>query len=237
MMDVKEDHDLLVVSVGVFKQLGSIVYPANLITPMTDALVRIMTKSPTWHHRLRIMAIVQVFFYRNMFIINHQERQKLFDSVVFLLSDSQLEVREGAANTIAGMIRASSYDRDNTIDRLIKQFSRILEETPLLKRRRNALPTAETSNSQVTLIKRHSAVLGLSALVTAFPYDTPPSWLPPVLAQLARCSDNPHPIAASIKRVLASFKKTHNDTWHADQRAFTQEELEDLAEPSGTYFA
>lgn len=242
MMDVKEDNDLLVISVGVFKQLGNIVYPTSQIQPMVDSLVRIMTSDPSWHHRLRIMAVVQVFFYRNMFILSHVDRQRLFDSIVKLLSDAQLEVREGAASTISGMIRASSYDRENTISRLIAQFTRLLDDSPLPKvsarsRRKSQVLGTNPSMVTSTIVTRHSAVLGLSSLILAFPYDTPPKWLPPILARLARCSDNPHPIAASVKRVLASFKKTHNDTWISDQKVFTQDELDDLSEPSHTYFS
>ncbi|ORY77382.1 hypothetical protein BCR37DRAFT_351020 [Protomyces lactucae-debilis] len=242
MMDVKEDHDLLVIAVGVFKQLGNIVYPTSQVRSMVDALVRIMSTDPSWHHRLRVMAVVQVFFYRNMFILSREDRGRLFDAVVGLLSDSQLEVREGAAGTISGMIRASSHDRENTIKRLITRFTDILDNSPLPRRRRlsqrpSDVSLQETNELSSVMIRRHLACLGLSALVTAFPYGTPPPWLPPVLARLARCSDNPHPIGVSIKRVLASFKKTHNDTWHSDEKVFTQQELEDLAEPSHTYFA
>jgi proteasome activator subunit 4 len=242
MMDVKEDHDLLVIAVGVFKHLGNIVYPISQVKPMVDALVRIMTSDPSWHHRLRVMAVVQVFFYRNMFSLSRDDRGRLFDSVVELLSDSQLEVREGAAGTISGMVRASSYDREKTIQRLIERFTQVLDDSPLPKRRRlsqrpSEVSLRESSDLAAIIVRRHSACLGLAALVTAFPYGTPPPWLPAVLARLARCSDNPHPIGISIKRVLASFKKTHNDTWHSDEKVFTQQELEDLAEPSHTYFA
>lgn len=241
MMDVKEDNDLLVISVGVFKQLGNIVYPITQIRPMVDSLVNIMTNDPSWHHRLRIMAVVQVFFYRNMFILSHTDRKRLFDAIVGLLSDAQLDVREGAASTISGMIRASSYDRENTITRMIAQFTAVLEHHPLPKNRKRVRSKSQVEKedpSEVSLliINRHAAILGLSSLILAFPYDTPPKWLPPILALLARCSDNPHPIAASVKRVLASFKKTHNDTWSTDQKVFTQDELDDLSEPSHSYF-
>ncbi|CCG83319.1 Putative uncharacterized protein [Taphrina deformans PYCC 5710] len=241
MMDVKEDNDLLVIAVGVFKQLGNVVYPISQIAPMVDSLVDIMTSDPSWHHRLRIMAVVQVFFYRNMFILTHNDRQRLFDAIVALLFDAQLDVREGASSTISGMIRASSYDRQNTIRRMIDKFTSILDDHPLpnnrnRSRRKSQVIKTDASAISTNIIYRHAAVLGLSSLVLAFPYDTPPKWLPPVLARLARCSDNPHPIAASVKRVLASFKKTHNDTWSTDQKVFTQDELDDVSEPSHSYF-
>ncbi|BFZ54532.1 Proteasome activator BLM10 [Savitreella phatthalungensis] len=224
MLDVKEDHDLLVLAVNLFKALSNAVYPPEQVHPMSQSLVEIMTTHKQWHHRLRVMAILQVFYYRNVFYIGVADRQAILDAVVLLLSDAQLEVREGAASTLSGMIRASSTQRDETIDRLIRLFQSQLDRAPV-------------SRSQQAILARHAPILGLSALVSAFPYDSPPLWLPEVLARLARSADNPHPIGASIKRVLASFKKTHNDTWHIDQKAFTQEQLDDLAEPSHTYFA
>lgn len=239
MLDVKEDHDLLVAAVGVFKQLSNLVYPVDGVKPVSRSLVSVMVEDRQWHHRLRVMAIIQVFYYRNVFHIQRDEREHILSSVVSLLDDAQLEVREGAASTLSGMIRASSYERDELIARLVKQFEAALDAAPLPPRRRYSQVAESTVTATVSkaVIKRHAPILGLCALVSAFPYDTPPAWLPAVLARLARCADNPHPIGASVKRVLASFKKTHNDTWHADQRAFTQEQLDDLAEPSHTYFA
>lgn len=242
MLDVKEDTDLLGAAGAVFLHLGNIVYPSSQIPRMVDSLVKIMTQDPSWNHRIRIMGVVQVFFYRNMFILSRGDRQRLFDALLNLVSDPQLECRQGAASTISGMIRASSYDRGNTIQLIIDRFTGILEDNPLPRnsqraRRKSQVLSVNSAEVSANIIARHSAVLGLSALIHAFPYDTPPKWLPPVLARLARCSDNPHPIAASVKRVLASFKKTHNDTWSTDQKLFTAEELEDVSEPSHTYFS
>lgn len=242
MLDLNEDPDLMTVARGVFLQLGNIVYPTMQIQPMVDSLVRTMTEDPIWHHRIRILGIVQVFFYRNMFILSRADRKRLFDALIQLMSDSQLECRQGAASTISGMIRASSYDRENTINSMIAQFTQVLEDNPLPRnrnrsRRKSQVLSVDPAEVSANISARHSAVLGLSALVYAFPYDTPPKWLPAVLARIARCADNPHPIAASVKRVLASFKKTHNDTWSVDQKLFTQEELDDVSEPSHTYFS
>jgi len=43
------------------------------------------------------------------------------------------------------------------------------------------------------VLKRHAAVLGLSCLVDAFPYEIP-KWMPDVLVKLAGCISDPAPI-------------------------------------------
>jgi proteasome activator subunit 4 len=68
------------------------------------------------------------------------------------------------------------------------------------------------------VLARHAAVLGLGALVQAFPYQSPPpEWLPAVLATLAgKAASDPGMVGKSVKTVLSDFKKTRQDTWHVD---------------------
>ncbi len=65
---------------------------------------------------------------------------------------------------------------------------------------------------------RHAAVLGLGALVQAFPYTSPPPvWIPGVLATLAnKANADPGMVGKSVKSILSEFKKTRQDTWHVD---------------------
>ena len=68
------------------------------------------------------------------------------------------------------------------------------------------------------VLARHAAVLGLGALVQAFPYQSPPpEWLPEVLATLAgKAASDPGMVGKSVKTALSDFKKTRQDTWHVD---------------------
>jgi len=81
-----------------------------------------------------------------------------------------------------------------------------------------------------TVIRRHAAVLGLGALVSAFPYQSPPpKWMPHVLAFLAsKAAGDGGAIGQTVKTVLADFKKTRQDTWATDVKVFTEEQLEQL---------
>ncbi len=51
----------------------------------------------------------------------------------------------------------------------------------------------------VHLMKRHCGVLGLAALVEAYPYSVP-MWLPEVMDELAVHLHDPAPIAVSLLR-------------------------------------
>lgn len=80
--------------------------------------------------------------------------------------------------------------------------------------------TSTPINNNQQVVRRHAAVLGLGALVTAFPYVTPPpEWMPEILALLAsRAAHDAGAIGKTVKTILADFKKTRQDTWITDQK-------------------
>lgn len=65
------------------------------------------------------------------------------------------------------------------------------------------------------MVSRHGALLGISALVLAFPYDIP-VWLPDALVFLSNFATDPSPIQNTIKRTFTEFRHTHQDTWYED---------------------
>jgi proteasome activator subunit 4 len=75
-------------------------------------------------------------------------------------------------------------------------------------------------------------------MVMAFPYEVP-DWMPNVLVRLSRCLSDPEPIASSVRKAFADFKRTHQDTWHEDSRKFTEDQLEQLMDllVSPSYYA
>ncbi|KAI9678792.1 MAG: hypothetical protein M1817_005850 [Caeruleum heppii] len=228
MMDVKEDPELQALAYHVFRQLPNIPHRAGEDHDLIEALIRIGQTSSLWHQRLRVLINMQVIYFRRLFLISRAEQQVLFDCVSGMLSDTQLEVRLGASSTLSGMIRCSpSSLRDAIVLDLKQRFSTMLRNTPSRRRTANVGSTAEHAE---TVIKRHAAVLGLGALVQAFPYmSPPPTWLPEILATLAvKAAGDPGTVGKSVKSILSDFKKTRQDTWHVDVRVFTPEQLEDL---------
>ncbi|KAF2130250.1 hypothetical protein P153DRAFT_356052 [Dothidotthia symphoricarpi CBS 119687] len=228
MMDIKEDPELQSLAYHVFRHLPNIPHREGEDAEFIAALIRIGRNATSWHQRLRILINIQVIYFRRLFLMGEKQQQTMFDCVSAMLSDVQLEVRMGAATTLSGMIRCSPVAlRDVQVSTLKKRFTTQLAKSPLPKRRNPGTPTVEQGKVVLT---RHAAVLGLGALVQAFPYQSPPpTWLPEVLATLARkAAADPGMVGKSVKSVLADFKKTRQDTWHVDVKAFEQEQLEDL---------
>lgn len=71
-------------------------------------------------------------------------------------------------------------------------------------------------------------MLGISSLVNAFPYEVP-SFIPNILLETAmKHSASPVPISTTIRAMLSGFKRSHQDSWAEDQKAFTETQLQDL---------
>lgn len=225
MMDVKEDQELQGLAYHVFRHIPNIPHRLGQDAELIASLIRIGTTSSLWHQRLRVLINMQVIYFRRLFLISREQQQKLFDCVASMLNDTQLEVRIGAMTTLSGMIRCSPVAlRDDVVQTLNKKFTNMLLKSPLPKKPRNLPSGASTGTSTPTpehaklVLTRHAAVLGLGALVQAFPYTSPPpAWIPGVLTTLAnKANSDPGMVGKSVKSILADFKKTRQDTWHMD---------------------
>jgi len=216
MMDIKEDPELQSLAYHVFRHLPNIPHRQGEDAEFIAALIRIGRTATSWHQRLRILINIQVIYFRRLFLMSERQQQDMFDCVSAMLADVQLEVRMGAATTLSGMIRCSPIElRDRVVESLKSDFISKLAKHPLPKRRIPGTPTPEHGK---LILTRHAAVLGLGALIQAFPYTSPPpAWLPDILAILARkAAADPGMVGKSVKSVLADFKKTRQDTWHVD---------------------
>ena len=225
MMDVKEDQELQGLAYHVFRHLPNIPHRVGEDTELIEALIRIGTTSPLWHQRLRVLINMQVIYFRRLFLISSEHQMALLECVVTMMEDTQLEVRFGASTTLSGMVRCSPIAlRSSIVQDLIKKFTKMLLDSPLPKRMKASINDSNTRTSTPTpehnkvALTRHAAVLGLGALVQAFPYKSPPpSWIPSVLTTLANKANNdPGMVGKSVKSILSDFKKTRQDTWQLD---------------------
>lgn len=229
-LNVRDEQELMLSSVSLFKLLGNIPYPLQSVQMMIDTIVNVGAKATTWHQRMSVLSYIQAFFFRQLFMMNDKQRLQLVETVTSMLEDVQLEVRLNAAETLAGLIRCSREEEQRQLTRALdERFSRTLSETAGAARRPQAKRGTGTPDGQA-LIKRHAAVLGLGALVQAFPYHSPPpKWIPKVLATMAvKAASDPGMIGKAVKSTLSDFKKTRQDTWPIDSKVFTTEQLEDL---------
>jgi proteasome activator subunit 4 len=219
MMDVKEDPELMKLAYHVYRHLPNIPFRPGEDDAFIAALIRIGKSAASWHQRLRALVNMQVIYFRRLFLTQPKQRKMLFDAVGDMLSDPQLEVRDCASATLAGMIRCSPAKIRNPIIKQLKErFESQLKLNPMPKRK---VPGTDTPvDTQKQIVRRHAAVLGLGALIEAFPYATPPpSWMPEVLAYLAtRAASDRGIVGKATKTILAEFKKTRQDSWTVDQK-------------------
>lgn len=219
MMDVKEDPELMKLAYHVYRHLPNIPFRSGEDEAFIAALIRIGKTASSWHQRLRALVNMQVIYFRRLFLTQPKQRQMLFDAVGDMLSDPQLEVRDCASATLAGMIRCSPATiRNPVIHQLKDRFELQLKLNPMPKKKIPGTDTPVDVHKQI--VRRHAAVLGLGALIEAFPYATPPPrWMPEVLAHLAtRAASDPGIVGKATKSVLSEFKKTRQDSWGVDQK-------------------
>lgn len=225
MMDIREDPELAPLAYTVFRHLPNVPHGIGEDVALVDALIRVGSTSPSWHQRLRSMINMQTIYFRRLFLIAPEQQANLFECVSCMLEDSQLEVRDGAASTLSGMIRCSPVAlRTKVVEDLNTKFTKMLLDSPLPKKSRKPASATSTGTSTPTpehtriVMTRHAAVLGLGALVQAFPYSSPPPiWIPGILATLAtKANSDPGMVGHSVKSILSDFKKTRQDTWHVD---------------------
>ncbi|EWC44085.1 hypothetical protein DRE_07220 [Drechslerella stenobrocha 248] len=227
MVDVREDPELMSLAYNVFRHLPDIPHPIGQADAFIEGLIQTGSGARSWHQRLRVLLNIGVVYFRRLFLLSPGQQRNLFSCVSNMLGDPQLEVRIGAATTLSGMIRCSPVPfRNRVVPILKKRFVNLLLKNPLPR----GLSSRPGNPQQRLTVNRHAAVLGLNALVQAFPYvSPPPPWLPDVLTILAlRAASDPGMVGESVKACLSDFKKTRQDTWHVDVKAFTPDQLEDL---------
>lgn len=153
---------------------------------------------------------------------SHDHKITLFNKCVEGLFSSHIEHRDEFKMLFTLLLHMFlGSERQAIINSSYKTFKSVLKKNKLVKGQRL---------TPVQLNEVHGATLGLSAMVEAYPYTTPPPrWLPKVLTLLEiKCSRYDGLIGKTAKNTLSHFKKTRQDTWHIDSKFFTTDQLDDL---------
>ncbi|OZJ03795.1 hypothetical protein BZG36_03001 [Bifiguratus adelaidae] len=236
MQDVKDDQDLAHMAANVLQLISQYTYTPQMVPPLIQNFTQIISHHSNWHVRVKALPIVQVFFFKHLFLMESKEVISIMDAVGAMLLDSQIEVRQLAAVTLSGLIRCSQRE---AIAQLISRFRDLADtQIPQRNRKDSSVRAATPAGFQTAVLRRHAGVLGLSCLVDAFPYEVP-SWMPEILVFLAGCVSDPAPIQATVKKTFADFRRTHHDTWHEDMLQFTEDQLSLLSDMliSPSYYA
>ena len=80
------------------------------------------------------------------------------------------------------------------------------------------------TTDKLAMAEFHSGILGLCAIIEAYPYDVP-KFVPDILIELEKHLHDPQPIPKTIKKTLQEFKRTHQDNWAEHKLKFTEDQL------------
>ncbi|KAI9462941.1 hypothetical protein F5148DRAFT_1212253 [Russula earlei] len=217
MSELSDDPELQSHSQAVLYILSAVSPPLESVEAIGVSFVSAISSSTSWRIRLNSLPTLVVFFYRNLMGISNSSVSKIMDLLLNCLSDDNVEVREMASSALSGIVRVSQRQ---SIIPLKDHFVSLARGVRLPTRRDPGYP-----DSMRTL---HSAILGLCALIESFPYSVE-KWMPPLTDILALHATDPPPISTTIRKTASEFKKTHQDTWHRDQLAFDEDQLQNLS--------
>lgn len=195
-MQEYDDQDLQQLSSTVSKIYPNFPHAPHMISDVLIQMTSVLMNNQVgWRPKIHTLPMLQVLFYRHLPLLDKTIELHIMESIAGLLQDHQVEVREAASITLSGLIRCSQRD---SMLRLKQDFCKQLTENPVHKRRRGdtAASGSLSSLAHESLVRRHSAVLGLSSIVMAFPYDVP-ELIPDVLVLLAGCISDPAPVSVS----------------------------------------
>ncbi|KAH7104315.1 ARM repeat-containing protein [Auriculariales sp. MPI-PUGE-AT-0066] len=217
MSELNDSSELQTYSAGVLLVLSAITPPKEFIEIIADYFITAIRSTSSWRIRLNALPTLIVFYYRNLTSFTPSSVQRIMDLLLECLFDENVEVREMAAKTLSGVIRCSQRQSIISLRDLFVQQAKTV-----------AFPTRSDPIYAESIRKLHGAILGITSLIEAFPYAVE-GWMPPLTEVLATHATDPPPIAATIRNCARQFKKTHQDTWHTDQLAFNEDELQALS--------
>jgi len=180
-----------------------------------------IAENGTWKARIASLEFLQVFTFNNLFNIIHLSGgvDHVTSTVLLLLADERLEVREKAAQVLGGLVHCDFLPPGKCHD-LLDQFRKQVS-----KRLPRGLRGANLPDVDMALIvDRHAGVLGLCAFVDAYPYDVP-EFLPDILVRLGDHLNDPQPIPVTVKKTLSNFRRTHHDNWQFHKLKFSDDQL------------
>jgi proteasome activator subunit 4 len=164
---------------AITKLYGNILQNSRTVGDAAMELVTLLKEQSTaWQKKIRILLIVQNFFFRNFLIVSIDLKRTLLSTICELITDPNLEVRNLASITLSGVIRCSEWQ---AVEDLLAQFTAKFHST---------------TKSTKDVIVRHGAVLGIVALILAFPFEVP-AWMPKCLVLLIPCISDVTPISVN----------------------------------------
>jgi len=218
--------------------LGGALLSPSVVHTAVESVIEVAINQ-SWKAKVCVLEFLQVLIFINFaaFVSVPEETERLVSVVLRLLKDPQLEVREKAGKVLGGLLHCgfvSAHQRETLEAEFLADINKKLPK----KMKEGADKAEWQAKLTNAVVRRHSGVVGICAVVSSCPYDIPP-YLPPLLMVLGDRLHDPQPIPATVKRVLQDFKRTHQDNWIEHKEKFTADQLTMLTDllVSPSYYA
>ena len=218
--------------------LSVCIVPPDVI-PYVLSMVETVLQSTSWKSKLSILEFLQVFVFTNfMSICLHKEWvEKTEMLTTSMLADENANVQQKASKVLGGLIHSNFLDEEYQ-EKVLQKFRMKIRikmsrkkssggksrpGTKFEKSTKSNVRKTLTTDKQA-MAEFHSGILGLCAIVEAYPYDVP-KFVPDILIELEKHLHDPQPIPKTIKKTLQEFKRTHQDNWAEHKLKFTEDQL------------
>uniref|UniRef100_F1KQG9 Proteasome activator complex subunit 4 n=1 Tax=Ascaris suum TaxID=6253 RepID=F1KQG9_ASCSU len=184
------DDDLAVGSSNIlFQILSGIFLPDRFADEVLDRIKLTLLDTENWRVWISIMRFLHVFVFSNVFVLEMRERPSIVrDLVHSALIHPQAEVRIEASDCLTSLIHCGHYVVEN-------EFIESL--------------FVKANDEDLSL--RHGAILGLSAIICAFPFTIPPNVVGVIIRFCKHGSSKDSIIRVTVTNTLRSFLNTHHD--------------------------
>ncbi|CAB4252445.1 similar to Saccharomyces cerevisiae YFL007W BLM10 Proteasome activator subunit [Maudiozyma barnettii] len=180
---------------------------------------QILQASSTSSYQIRVQLIFLEFLLSNLLLqLTEDDKNHIYDFIIHQLHNpTYMEVRVQAAAVLSDIVH--NMGATERVQTMCKTFDKVLQK----------YTWQEKKTLSKTDIEAHASLLGLGAIINAFPYVFPlPSWIPTQLAIVSTWARTNGMCGTAAKDTINKFKKVRADTWKFDRASFTSDELEDL---------
>ncbi|KAJ3490476.1 hypothetical protein NLI96_g1377 [Meripilus lineatus] len=105
--EINDNDDLATRAGLLLNRMCGVIPPRRLIHSVLDQLFQAIQKSPSWRVRLKILPLVQIYYFRQGPLIKDVMISEMMEVICRCLDDEVVEVREMAATTLSAVLRVS----------------------------------------------------------------------------------------------------------------------------------
>ena len=199
--------------------LASMTVRKQHVAPLVSLLSSDQLVNQSSSYQIKVQLVFVEYLLSNMLLqLSPAEVEQIHSFVLAQLNNRvHVEVRVQAAAVLSDIVH--SLGDGPQVQELVSHFDKTLTQYDWKEKQ---------ARSQ-TDVSVHASLLGLGAVISAFPYAFPlPSWIPRQLSVVSSWARTSGMCGTAAKNTISDFKKVRADTWKFDRAQFTLDELEDL---------